>query len=258
MSMKAKHPFKILCGLIVIGMLVFACQTRQNQFESEAWVSQPQKEWPNLALTSEVTFSDKTYTDFASGFLVDTGIDTLAVTVKHVFMAFAAQGLMTVDFQGKLQSWFMYPKNQRDVRIELGELINRNPREMAAMPNLTNNSDWLVFRIRVKNPDIKPFKIGDGSVRSGEVLYTLGWTQKDTSGLPRLIKDKVVSVVGNQIFMESITEVQDKAGLSGAPVFNAAGHLVGISSGGEGLMGRSCSVFYLMEVLNNKGLLPIE
>ena len=143
----------------------------------------------------------------------------------------------------------MYPKNNRDEIVELGDLINTNPSEMAALPNSTNNEDWLVFKIKKAAPDITPLKIGDGSVKSGEFLYTIGWTIDDKGVAPELYKFKVYRMFGNQIFMEPVEFTENPAGLSGAPLINRYGKLVGISSGGDGGLVRACSVFYLFKVL---------
>ena len=98
------------------------------------------------------------------------------------------------------------------------------------------------------NENIKPFNIGDGSVRSGEYLYNIGWSYKD-QGAPKLYKFRVFRIVENQIFMEPVNFTDEPAGLSGSPIFNSKGHLVGISSGGEGGLARACSVYYLLKVL---------
>ena len=166
------HTQIILVGLVLLSL--GACNKKQNT-SIENWVKLPVNEWPHIAMTNEVVFNDTTFTDFASSFLVDTGKDTLAVTAKHVFSVFAAIGLFTVDFKDKLQSWTMYPKNSRGDIIEVGKLLNRNPGEMAALPNSTNNADWLVFEIKSGNKNIKPLKLGDGSFKRGEYLYNIGW-----------------------------------------------------------------------------------
>ena len=236
--------------LLCFGFLSITSSCKnESSTKREKWIDLKIKDWPQIVMTNKVVFDDTTYTDFASSFLVDTGEDTIGVTCKHVFAAFSAIGLFTVDFRGRLESWKMYPKNDRECVIEAGQLINRNPGEMAALPNTTNNTDWLAFKIKTGNKNIYPLKIGDGSVRAGEMLYNLGWTIDQTDGPPKLYSFKVYRVVGNQIFMEPVNFTDNAAGLSGSPIFNRDGHLVGISSGETGNLARACSVFYLMEVL---------
>jgi len=238
--------------LIVIStglILLASCSGSKEEIETESWINKPLKKWPHIALTNNIVFDDTTYIDIANGFLVDTGTDTLAVTVKHFFSLFSTMGLMTVDFQGKLESWKMYPRNSRDDIVVLGDLINRNPSEVAAIPNTTNNEDWLVFKVESASSNIHPLTIGDGSVRAGEYLYNLGWTMNDKDNPPNLYKFKVYRIVGNQIFMEPIEFPDNPGGISGSPLFNRQGQLVGISSGGEGGLARACSVYYLLEVL---------
>ena len=104
-------------------LLVFfgACDNQSRNVKGEDWVNLPKGKWPQMVMTSEVEFDDTTFTDFANGFLVNTGNDTVAVTVKHAFAAFSTIGLMTVDFQNRLKRWEMYPKNDKSEKISLSK-----------------------------------------------------------------------------------------------------------------------------------------
>ncbi|MBT3244182.1 MAG: trypsin-like peptidase domain-containing protein [Bacteroidetes bacterium] len=255
MIIQIKNKSIFLSGLFAVLLVMSACKSKKEHIEDGAWMNQSSSEWPAVVMTNQIQFEDKTFTDFANGFLLDTGTDTVAISCKHVFMAFASMGLVTVDFQGKLIEWKMNPKNAKGHEIKLGELINRDPGEMAALPNASNNSDWLAFHIESYDPGITPLKIGDASVRTGDIVYTVGWTTEDKKGPPRLILSRVFRMVGFQIFLEPITKIDNPAGLSGSPVLNKDGHLVGISSGSEGFMERACSVYYIMDVLKKKNLI---
>ena len=238
----------------IILLFSFGCNSEDRGPKAEDWVKLPRDEWPQIALTNTIEIADTTYTAIASSFLIDTGSDTLAVTAKHFFELFAVHGLYTVDFKGQLKSWKMFPKNNQDEIIEVGELINRNPSETAAIPGTSNNRDWLIFEIKDSNPDIYPLKIGSPSIRAGEYLYNLGWPMDVKSGPPKLYKFKVYRIVDMQIFMEPVEYTDNPAGLSGSPIFNSKGHVVAISSGGTGALARACSVGYLIrELEKHKG-----
>ncbi len=242
-----------IVGLIIL-LALLACGRNSPIDNAENWVKQAQSKWPQITMTNQVVFDDTTFTDFASSFLVDTGTDTLAITCKNVFASFAAIGLFTVDFKDKLESWKMYPKNSCDDIVELGELVNRNPSEMAALPNIANNTDWLVFKVKSGNENIFPLKLGDGSFKAGEYLYNLGWGNEEKNGPSKLYKFKVFRMVGNQIFMQPVNFTEEPAGLSGSPIFNSKGQLVGILSGVEDNLARACSVYYLFDILKKHQL----
>ena len=89
-------------AIIVVSLWgFFACSSSTS--DGDNWVQEPIRKWPDIALSSEVDFGSKVYTDYASGFLIDTGKDTLAITSKQLMVAFVALRITTVDFQDKLK-----------------------------------------------------------------------------------------------------------------------------------------------------------
>ena len=94
---------RILTALFVcVHSLVFAQPTD--------WINEPQDEWPQIALINEVWYSTgeryvhPSFEYAATGFLIDTGEDTLAVTAKHVLWVAKTSTMNAVDFQGKLMN----------------------------------------------------------------------------------------------------------------------------------------------------------
>ena len=58
--------------------------------QKESWVDLPKEQWPVIALTNHVQYKNgdrylaPSFTYAGTGFLIDTGKDTLAATAKHV------------------------------------------------------------------------------------------------------------------------------------------------------------------------------
>lgn len=244
-----KRNLIILLFTIII---VAGCKNRASN--GDDWVKDPIKDWPQIALTNEVEFDTKLYTDFAAGFLVNTGQDTLAIASKQLFIAFVGVGIKTVDFQGKLKIWAMYPRNNPKERIILDQLINTNPSEFSAMPGSTNNADWLIFSIKENHSKVKPLKIATKPLENGQVLYVIGWPDDDQRSKPEILAGAIIKLFDNQIFIEMQNELENPEGYMGSPVFNKSGEVVGIYSGQNGTIGRSCTVTYLMDVLSEPKL----
>ena len=190
-----------------------------------------------------------------AGFLVDTGTDTLAVTRKHIFNVFAIHRLLSVDFQERLQSWTMYPKNQRNEKIVLGELVNRNPDEFASLPNSVNNADWLVFKIKENNSQVQAFKIRENPIDIGEILFIMNSTESENLSHVGLVQCRVFRTLDNQILLELFIDPEDPEGMKGAPIFDKNGLLVGIFSSLTDGVSRGCSVNYLIETLTKNDLI---
>lgn len=74
----------IATGLL---LLAFGCKNA-TPLVKEPWIEKPVSEWPDFALTNEISFKDTTYKNLANSFLIDTGYDTLGISCKHIFMVF--------------------------------------------------------------------------------------------------------------------------------------------------------------------------
>ena len=89
---------------------------------SEAfWSQKPPAQWPHITMINQIDYTDKHHPVAGCGFLLDTGEDTLAVTAKHILTYFKSEPMTSVDFQGTLKSWKMFPKD--------------NPAEVVTTPN---------------------------------------------------------------------------------------------------------------------------
>ncbi len=229
----------------------------QKKKNAETWAELPQQQWPAIALTSDFVIDGKQYVAKGSGFLIDTGKDTLAVTCKHWFLFFqGAHGLRNIDFDGKLESWEMYPKNQPEKRIVLGEPINTDPNEKV-LSNEIMNYDWLLFKIKEKNPDIYPLKIRFGKVDKGEDLYSIGWTN-DQDPILQPVRHWIMYKTFGFRHLIDIQGSKELAGLSGAPVIDGNGYVIGINGGGSGEKAWICTTEYLKTVLEKYGYLSVD
>jgi len=240
--------------IIAIAVLVFAIGCgNESQIIKESWIEKPKSEWPDFALTNEISFVDTTFTDIANSFLVDTGFDTLGVSCKHLFMVFENRlGFKNIDLGNTFKYWSFYPKNRREKKVSVKSLINKNPKEQIGQFNTLKVRDWIIFEIDKKPSGLYPLKIRYSPVKKYEIVYAVGWGTKQTDNSePSLIKLQCFDNLGDYYYIKSLTTSIQPNGRSGSPVIDQNGYLIGIVSGAEGNLGVIGSVNYLKKLFDN-------
>ncbi len=240
--------------IVVIGPGM-GCHSKAG-VEEEPWMKDPVERWPDFALTNEIGFSDTTYRDLANAFLVNTGSDTLAVTCKHIFMVFQKhRGLSSIDPGADFRYWKMYPRDHPKHQVGTQKLINRDRREPIGGFNTLKNRDWIIFQIKENADSLYPLKVRYRPVRKGEVVYAVGWGDKQQN------KDHPVRMTfqcqqerGNYFYARLLTTGFKPNGRSGSPVIDKNGYLVGLTSGAEGKLTVIASTLYLKKLLDRYGV----
>lgn len=163
--------FCILCLMIFVGCTTYA-QPKQ------AWITRPKEQWPQIALINEVWYQNgeryvhPSFEYAATGFLMDTGTDTLAVTAKHVLWIAKTKAMNRVDVGNSLQKWLMHPKNTISDSVIIDHLLNADSSEVLQGPSSTiTQRDWLIFSTRYHSPHIQPLKPRYSKVNAGEKVY---------------------------------------------------------------------------------------
>ncbi len=232
-------------------LLLFLACKQEKPAVKEFWIDKPVKEWPDLALTNKISFTDTIYTNFANSFLINTGFDTLGISCKHLFMVFQNQmEYKSVSFESNFISWKFYPKNDTTNSVAVKHLINSDKNEPIGQFNTLKVRDWILFETE-KNKNIFPLKIRYAPIKDFEIVYAIGWgmKQKDNSK-PVLIKLQSVMNLGEYYYVKTLSKNIQPEGRSGSPVIDKNGYLVGIVSGAEGNLGVIGSVNYLKKMFD--------
>jgi hypothetical protein len=238
---------------LILICIMLGCKN-SPQIIKESWIEKPVSSWPDFALTNEISFSDTTYYDIANSFLVNTGFDTIGVSCKHFFMVFQNQlGLNSIDLGNKFNYWNMYPKNNKEKTVSIKRLINKNSNEQIGEYNKLKDRDWIIFKLEEQNNQLYPLKIRYTPVTSNEIVYAVGWgvSMKDNSK-PALIKIQCYKNLGNYFYIKP--SANQPHGMSGSPVIDKNGFLVGIVSGQEGNLGVIGGVKYLTLMFDKYGI----
>ncbi|MFS4466718.1 trypsin-like peptidase domain-containing protein [Maribacter sp. 2210JD10-5] len=193
-----------------------------------------------IALINNVSYQDSSFdnSNASNSFLVAHEGNTYAITAKHILMIAKTDAMKFVDFEGGLKQWKMHPKNDSTKFIVADKLLNANRKDSLTWDYMDTNwdtyEDWLVFSVKENKTDYTPLSFRKKPLKKGEHLYAIGWTYKDTVGSQRMYEYKFDTTKGNFHSLIQINGPNSMGGLSGAPVVDNKGKIVGlVSSGGE-------------------------
>lgn len=238
--------------MLVMGLSFFRCGEKEVVLEKQAWIDLPQEQWPLIAMTNHIQFRGHEYLGQSNGFLINAGDEILAVTSKHWFLVFQWHvRLSTIAFRGRLESWEMYPKDYPGERVVLDSLLNENPQEKVEKESIFE-TDWLVFRIAQKSDSIFPLMPRFSALKKNERIFIIGWQDNERNQPPKIYSGRHVRTEGNKYVVDMEEQFP---GLSGAPVLDEYGYLVGVSSASFKQYSWVNSTRYLKEVLESAGIL---
>jgi hypothetical protein len=212
--------------------------------------------FPPIALINQVTFTDSTFNNPIAGcaFLLENGPDTFAVTCKHALWVAKSDKMKFVHFEGTLKEWKMRRKDDSTKYVITDKMLNENITEFIGEDNV--HSDYLVFTIKENHSDVKPVKLRTAELVKGEPLYLVGWSFADKSGAQRVYRANYFKSIKDHILIE-MPENKNLAGMSGGPVLDADGQLVGIISNytyddeTKKWYGSPCGTDYLKNIIES-------
>jgi len=191
------------------------------------------KNFDPVALVNKIDFINPKYDQpkFACGFLLLNGNDTFAVTAKHLLKHIKSDGMMTVSLDNQIRLWSMYSLTNTSETVSCDALLNENKTALLDAKS-TYEEDWLVFSIKNNQSKVRPLIARTTPLIAGEKLYVVGWTRTMETGPQRVYEFTYYKTIGNKLLLEEVIVPEKFGGLSGAPVLDEQGLVVGIVSGG--------------------------
>ncbi|MCC2546614.1 S1 family peptidase [Hymenobacter sp. BT175] len=218
-----------------------------------------QKTFPEITLTNRIEFADPQNNQprFSCGFLLRHRNDTFAVTAKHLLKVIKTKEMNTVSFGRSITGWSLFSLSNPQQVVVADKLLNESKTQVLK-DKATFGEDWLVFSIRSNHSTIKPLEIRTTPLVPGEKLYVVGWTRHMESGPQRVYEFSYYKTVGNRILLKDLLVPEQFGGLSGAPLVDEQGLVVGIVSNGTEDGGKKyfspCSVTGLAAFLEKNQL----
>ncbi|MBD8084254.1 trypsin-like serine protease [Chryseobacterium caseinilyticum] len=213
---------KIINILAIVIFSLYSCQNATSK-----------KVFKEISLVNKIDFNDDKLNQprFACGFLMQYNNETFAVTAKHLLQIIKPKEMKTLAFENHIKSWSFYVLDKKDKTVTTNSLLNKNESE-----NLNDKSsysnDWLVFSVKQNNSDVEVLEIRDKPLLVGEKLYVVGWTRTMEDGPQRVYEFEYYKTINNRMLLKDVVVPEKFGGLSGAPVVDEYGKLVGIVSGG--------------------------
>jgi len=107
--------------------------------------------------------------------------------------------------------------------------LNENKNESLKSETLYEK-DWLIFSIKENRSTVIPLEFRETPLVKGEKLYIIGWTRHMKEGAQRVYEFEYYKTNGTHFLLKKIIVPEKMGGLSGGPVVDINGKLVGIVS----------------------------
>lgn len=188
--------------------------------------------FPAITLVNRIDFIDSKYDQqkFSCGFLINYKGEEFAVTAKHLLKIIKTDKMKKLIFENYIKDWILYPLDKKEQWVTTNKLLNEN--KLASLNDQrTYDEDWLLFSIKTNHSGVKALEMRTTQLSKGEKLYVIGWTRKMEEGSQRVYEFEYVKSVGNRLLLKNLIVPEQFGGLSGAPVIDKKGLLVGIVSG---------------------------
>ncbi|WP_075341310.1 S1 family peptidase [Tenacibaculum agarivorans] len=191
-----------------------------------------------IGLINNVSYKDAKFNNpnASNAFLVDYNNTTYAITAKHILIIAKNDKMKFIDFEGSLKEWKMHPKNDSTQYIITDKLLNTNRKDSLTWNYMNTNwntyNDWLVFSVKENTTNHKPLKFRASTLQKGEPLYAIGWTYKDSIGNQRVYEYTFDKTENNYHSLLQIKGPKSLGGLSGSPVVDQKGKVVGLVTSG--------------------------
>jgi hypothetical protein len=189
------------------------------------------KVFEDISLTNRIGFFDQKLNQprFCTAFLLQYNNDTFAVTAKHLLKIIKPAQMKALSFDGFIKSWVLFPLDKKEDSIVASNLLNQDQAALLDDKAIYDN-DWLVFSIQVNHSTVKPLQARTTPLAPGEKLYVVGWTRKMESGKQRVYEFEYYKTIGHRLLLKDLVVPEQFGGLSGAPVVDEQGAVVGIVS----------------------------
>jgi hypothetical protein len=153
----------------------------------------------------------------------------------------------SVSFGGALKEWRMFPKDRPDDAVVLDWLLNENPKE--PLRRIPSSRDWLLFSLRESTDAVQPLRLRSSPLEKGETVYAIGWRYPD-DGPQHVHRGRFVRMDKGSVLI-SIDSLKENTvpGLSGSPVIDARGYVIGLMSKKAGDLQRLAPAGYAWEIL---------
>lgn len=221
-------------GFVVSCILLIACseqKEKQARFHKQPWKVANYLDSTQILLTNEYSFKNDSYGIGASSFLLLSEKDTLLCTARHLLGS--AMGIYptvkTDEFNDRVNFWKAYPRNDK---LSADTIWGRN-----AINEKISDADILLQKCSPGKAKLQVLKPRFTNIKSNEELEIISCEYGDSE-----CHQRSYEVILDEHFNGSIRvralELFSPRGMSGSPVIDKNGYVIGVLVGGGMFEGK--------------------
>ncbi|MFC2138352.1 hypothetical protein ACFLTE_09275 [Bacteroidota bacterium] len=198
---------------------------------SKAKISVSDKQFPPVSLINHYEYfgGKHKYNQLGTAFLLKYRNDTFAITAKHTLAVLKPDSIKNLSLENFIKSWIMSPLTKENEIVVVDKLLNEDKSESLKSRSLFEK-DWLIFSIKENNAKVIPLEFRETPLVKGEKLYAVGWTRHMKEGDQRVYEFEYYKTKGAHHLMKKLIIPDKMGGLSGGPILDEDGKIVGIVS----------------------------
>jgi hypothetical protein len=221
--------FKSIAFVSAVSIVLVGCEGPEpvELGPKQAWKNREYLQEKQFVFTNEFRLKDGRGTSGGASFLVQSKNGLVMCTAKHLLSEEfgISPKVAPSDFNSQIDSWKLFAKND--------SLFGDTIFVTKMLSDETYRADIIVLKCKsTDSENLIPLKPRFSRVNIGEELEIIGHEFGDTTGMQKSFIVELEEYDGGSLLVKSKSAFKPM-GMSGSPVLDASGYVVGVLTGGN-------------------------